>query len=130
MNELKATPGSWRILGEDEPIENVPAIMIEGGPEAPHPKNKSVAAVESTLGDDNEFYLSSEDWANAHLIAASRDMYKDLEHYCDILGAIIVEALQDSHEYLDELKSGLLIEQGEKGPRIKCLSLSKARGES
>ena len=71
------TPGPWNILGDDESIGGVPFIEVMGG-EIATPTYRDVTHVCADLGDDDEFRLTDEDWANAHLIAAAPDLYEAL----------------------------------------------------
>ena len=81
MTETKWTKGEWRIVGEDAHEGNIPFIDITAG-EVPSPECKAICAVECTVteeGDDDDFTLTEEDWANAHLIASAPELFEALD---------------------------------------------------
>lgn len=85
MSEVKHTPGPWANWGEDEVPEGIPVLEIARG-ECGTPECRQIAYVQPSMTDDDEFYLSDEDRANARLITSAPDLLEVLEESLPFIG--------------------------------------------
>lgn len=87
----KWTPGPWRVLGDDAGPGDIPFIEVVRGDYGP--EFKSIADVRCTDDDKHDFELTDDDWANAHLTAASPELYSALKTARDALASLPEGAL-------------------------------------
>jgi len=106
MSDTKFTPAPWRVHKQEHARNELWLTVLNGSIDVTH--NKSIATNRySALSDE-------ENLANAHLIAASPDLYSALE-------AIIKQ--WDTPNWKLTESTGVFITQGRK-------ALAKARGEA
>jgi len=71
------TAGPWEVLGEDEGLDRVPYIEVTVG-ECGTKTFKPIAHIQPTFDGCDDWLITDEDQANAHLIAAAPDLLEAL----------------------------------------------------